>query len=186
MLRPLSTDTRWHYLAMIQWCSRNGDLDGTIRVADARRVSDISDSDEAVSALIAAELVTQLDDHTLQIVNIKDHVPSPDLLARMETDRARAQRYRKHKAGDHSLCTLDKCSEAPSRDASDSSSRDAPGLDGDRTGLAVTGGKVPDVTDDDIEKEAAEYERLRAQREAEDEARRPPTRHWKNLPNDAA
>lgn len=39
----LSFPARWHYLELIQWCSRNRLYDGRVRTVDARIASDVDD-----------------------------------------------------------------------------------------------------------------------------------------------
>lgn len=139
VIRRLDHQTRWHYLCMIQECSGGKIYDGVLSLADALRCSDADDQNAALTALVDAELVENIDGATFRVVRIKEHVPSPELLVKLEQDRVRAARQRKHKAGDHSDCSPDRCKEAASRDASRQSSRDARDGDGVGTGLAVTG-----------------------------------------------
>lgn len=106
-----------------------------------RKASDGADHERTLAILIDAGLVENIDGATFQIVRIKQHVPSPELLEKLEQDKARAARYRKHKSGVHDDCLPERCKAAASRDASRSLSRDA--RDGDGTGQAVTGSTTP-------------------------------------------
>lgn len=137
VIRRLDHQARWHYLCMIQECSGGKIYDGILSLKEALRCSDADDEHAVFAALVEAELLEVLDGDRVRVVRIKEHVPSPELLNKLAQDKARSARYRKHKAGDHSDCSPDRCKEAPSRDASRSMSRDA--RDGDRTGLDVTG-----------------------------------------------
>lgn len=135
VLRRLDLAARWHYLCMIQWCSRNEDYDGLIRLCDAERASDVNDRTKAIGDLIAAGLVKNVDGETLKVVNIKDHVP-PASVRQKSADRTR--RWRKHKDGDHSECLAGNC-DALSDASRDQSPQDRTGQDGKKT---------PDTTDD--------------------------------------
>lgn len=101
--------TRWHYLMLIQLCSRSDRHDGVIPLRKARSCSDVDDPDACIGALIVAGLVVNTDGATLRLPRIDQHVPSADLLAKLAQDRARAARHRKHKAGDHSDCSPERC-----------------------------------------------------------------------------
>lgn len=109
---PLAYSTRWHYLAMIQHCSRNSLHDGVMRLVDARRASDVAEPNVEVDTLIAAELVERVDAATVRLIYIADHVPSQETLDAKDQAKVRMRRHRKHKAGDHSECQPDKCPEA--------------------------------------------------------------------------
>lgn len=104
----LTLAARWHYLALIQRCSRLGVRDGTIRRVDARRASDVEDPGEALAELTRAGLLRN-DGSTVTVVNIAEHIPSEAQLAKTAADRERQQRHRAHKKGDHSLCDPRNC-----------------------------------------------------------------------------
>lgn len=53
-------EIRWHYLSMIQFCSRTARYDGIVREEDARRCSDVSDPDIANTTLVAAGLLAKV------------------------------------------------------------------------------------------------------------------------------
>lgn len=110
-------DARWHYLALIQWCSRTGRYDGVVRASDARRCSDVDDPGAALAALAARGLVEQLDD-AVRVVRIAEHVPPPHLRdeARKSAQAERKRRERAHRRGDHSGCRPDRCPQAVTRD----------------------------------------------------------------------
>lgn len=137
----LDVPTMWHYLNMIQFCSRGKRYTGVIPLAHARTCSIVDDPLGAIAALIDAGLVENVDGATLRVVRIEEHVPSADLRRKLAQDKVRAARHRKHKAGDHSDCLPENC--PASRDASRQSSRDARDSDGDRTGPDVTGSATP-------------------------------------------
>ncbi len=147
VIRRLDHQARWHYLCMIQECSGGKIYDGILSMKEALRCSDADDENAVLTALIDAELVERVDDDHVKVARIKEHVPSPELLDKLAQDKARAARYRKHKSGDHSECSPDRCKEAPSRDASRSMSRDA--RDGDGKGLDVTGSTPPLPSDEE-------------------------------------
>ncbi len=136
---PLAYSTRWHYLAMIQHCSRNSLHDGVMRMIDAKRASDVPEPDVEVNTLIAAELVELVDAATVRIVHIANHVPSQETLDAKDQAKVRMRRHRKHKGGDHSECQSDKCPDAGDVAVTSlvQSSPNAERRDG--TGRAVTG-----------------------------------------------
>jgi hypothetical protein len=104
--------TRWHYLMLIQLCSRSDRRDGVIPLRKASNCSDVDDSAACIGALITAGLVENIDGATIRVVRIAAHVPSADLLRRLANDKDRAARHRKHKAGDHSDCSPERCLDA--------------------------------------------------------------------------
>lgn len=108
-LADLSFATRWHYLAMIQFCSRTGRIDGEMKRADARRCSDVDDPAQALEQLTAAGLVSATEDGLLKVVRINEHVPPPSVREASAQSRVRMRRHRKHKNGDHSDCLPGKC-----------------------------------------------------------------------------
>lgn len=88
----LDHQTRWHYLMMIQVCSRGERYDGTMRLAKARQCSDVDDATGCIAALVAAGLVENVDGATLRIVRIDDHLPPKYL---RDPERKEKQRDRK-------------------------------------------------------------------------------------------
>ena len=103
-LADLSFEDRWHYLALIQHCSRTDKLDGVIRGVDARRCSDHPDTASAIANLNELGLLEVLDKDRYKVVRIDDHVPPPHIREKAEQDKLRQRRNRAHKVGDHSLC----------------------------------------------------------------------------------
>lgn len=107
-LEALTFAERWHYLTMIQHCSRTRKFDGNMRMVDARRCSDHPDPDEAINSLAGAGLVQVLGP-TVKVLQIDGHIPPPSVRNKQEDDRKRKQRQRKHKEGDHSMCVPEYC-----------------------------------------------------------------------------
>lgn len=160
VIRRLDHQARWHYLCMIQECSGGKIYDGILSIKEALRCSDADDEHAVFTALVDAELLEVLDGERVKVVRIKEHVPSPELLDKLAQDKARASRYRKHKAGDHAECSPDRCKEAPSRDVSRVMSRDA--RDGDGKGLDVTGSTTPLEPDEEAMLSEVDEDRLLA------------------------
>ena len=111
-LADLDHTDRWHYLAMIQFCSRTQKYDGILRAADARRCSDHPDPNGALFRITGAGLITKLD-AGYRINQIDDHIPPPSVRQSSERARIRKQRERRHKEGDHSMCLPENCAGAP-------------------------------------------------------------------------
>lgn len=107
-LAGLSFEDRWHYLAMIQLCSRSGRVDGLLRVVDARRCSDHPDPAGAITRLAAAGKLEVIKEG-VRLVEIEDHVPPPSVRNKAEQDKLRKRRQRAHHAGDHSQCLAANC-----------------------------------------------------------------------------
>lgn len=128
--------TRWHYLAMIQFCSRTEKFDGVMRYTDARRCSDVDDPNVALDALASAGLL-RLDEDRVHVLRIEDHVPPPSVRKNAEQTKVRMQRMRKHKNGDHSMCSPEKCPHAPGAVTGPVTRNTGTGQDG--TGRALTG-----------------------------------------------
>lgn len=126
---------RWHYLAMIQFCSRTAKVDGVLRVIDARRCSDHPDPDKAVRNLNDCGLVT-IGEGTVTVNQIADHVPPPSVRENAEKTRIRMQRMRKHKIGEHSECLPKWCDQAPARNSLNDVTRNT-GTGQDGTGRAL-------------------------------------------------
>ena len=110
ILADLPIPARWHYLAMIQFCSRAGHFDGVMRKVDAVRCSDVDNPKAIVDALAAAGLVEQADDpRKVRHVQIADHVPPVSVREKADRDRDRKERSRRHAAGDHAACYRQRC-----------------------------------------------------------------------------
>lgn len=140
--------TRVHYMAMIQFCSRTNKFDGVLKPVDARRASDVDDPQGCLNELMHLNLVTRHvtpDGERYAIVEIDRHVPPPHLRdkPRKEAGASRTQRWRLHKAGDHSKCLPDNCPDAPVT----APVTRHPGTGQDGHGLEElpqsTGGKIP-------------------------------------------
>ena len=134
ILEQLSYEVRWHYLALIQFCSRTSRYDGVVRSSDARRCSDVADPAAAVAELVNVGLLVAVADG-LKLVQIGEHVPPPHQrdAARKEGQRERKRRERLHKDGDHSECLPEHCEVAMSHVVTGDVTRD-PGTGRDRTG----------------------------------------------------
>lgn len=102
---------RWHYLSMIQHCSRTERYNGVLRLVDARRCSDVDDPAAALGSLVLAGLVENVDGATVRLVRIDQHIPPPFMRdgERKRAQRERKQRERAHKAGDHTHCLPGHC-----------------------------------------------------------------------------
>lgn len=108
-LASLNFDVRWHYLAMIQFCSRTGRYDGVLKMSDARRCSDVEDPAQAINTLVTKELVALLSDNKVKVGRIEEHIPPPSVRENSSKTKVRMQRHRKHKNGDHSECLTEHC-----------------------------------------------------------------------------
>jgi hypothetical protein len=106
VLAALSYETRWHYLAMIQFCSRTGRYDGVVPARDALRCSDVPDPHRCIEDLVAQELVVTRD-VTYRVTRIDDHVPPPHLRdeKRKKDAAERKRKSRLHQRGDHTYCS---------------------------------------------------------------------------------
>lgn len=108
-LADLPHAERWHYLCMIQFCSRTLRYDGVLKVADARRCSDVDDPDAALEHLAAVGLIEHQTDGRVKVAKIDEHIPPPSVRENSEKSKIRMQRMRAHKNGDHSMCLPGKC-----------------------------------------------------------------------------
>ncbi len=138
ILEPLSYEARWHYLALIQFCSRTSRYDGFVRTSDARRCSDVPDPVAANTSLLARGLLEQLE-NGLRVVHISEHVPPPHMRdeKRKADQRDRKRRERLHKQGDHTYCLPDNCSSITADPVTGEVTRDA-GTGRDGTGRDVS------------------------------------------------
>lgn len=107
VFEEMSFEDRWHYLAMIQRCSRAEAYDGVIRAVDARRCSDHPDPASAIARLVNAQLVEIVAGGKYRIVHIGDHTPPPSVRKKTEADRLRQRRKRAHDNDDHHLCSVE-------------------------------------------------------------------------------
>ena len=68
---------RWHYLAMIQYCSRSDLRDGVMRGVDARRCSDHPDPNRALAALVKLGMLGRDDTaDTYSLIEVDAHLLS--------------------------------------------------------------------------------------------------------------
>lgn len=111
VLADLSFEDRWHYLAMIQFCSRTQKFDGIVRAVDARRCSDHPAPEAAHANLINIGLLVSLG-NAFKLTQIDDHIPPPSVRENSEKSKVRMKRMRQHRLGDHSTCLPDNCPEA--------------------------------------------------------------------------
>lgn len=112
ILADLDYADRWHYLAMIQFCSRTGSYTGELRAADARRCSDHPDPTGALYRLTATGLISK-SETGYKVNQIDDHIPPPSVRQESERAKIRKRRSRMHKEGDHSICLPEHCTAAP-------------------------------------------------------------------------
>lgn len=108
-LADLAHDVRWHYLCMIQFCSRTKRYDGVLKLADARRCSDIEDPASAIRILTTAGLLSNGQPGLVKVQRIEDHIPPPSVREASDKAKVRMARSRKHKNGDHSDCLPGNC-----------------------------------------------------------------------------
>ena len=150
----LDIHARWHYLMMIQFCSRGKRYDGVMPLAEAEMCSTAPDRTQIIGKLILAGLVTNLDGEMLKIERIEDHVPPKSV---RDSSAKRVARHRKHKDGDHSEC-LPKSCPAVMEQAGNA-------LHQDGQGQAVTGSTTPVTYEEDpdtLEEYFAERDRRAA------------------------
>ncbi len=122
ILEQLSYDVRWHYLALVQFCSRTGRYDGIVRAADARRCSDVPDPMAANDTLVSIGLLVA-GESGFRVALIDEHIPPPHLRdeSRKAQQRDDTRRHRAHKAGEHSLCLPGKCKALAGQGVADTS-----------------------------------------------------------------
>lgn len=111
-LAEVDYPARWHYLSMIQLCSRTARYDGVLRTADARRASDVPDPSQALDALAGAGLVVATEGG-VKLPRIDEHIPPPSVRNQAANAAKRKRRSRAHRNGDHSECYTDHCDHAP-------------------------------------------------------------------------
>lgn len=111
----VSYAARWHYQALVELCCRQERWDGRIPLGTARRASDVEDPDGCIAELTAATGLLEQTEDAVVLLRIEDHVPPPSVRKNAELSKIRMQRHRKHKAGDHSTCLPETCSEAAPR-----------------------------------------------------------------------
>lgn len=102
----------WHYLCLIQRCSRADIRAGILSEQVALRVSTHADPERAVANLIAEGLLKRVDGRRVQVVEVGKHLPDDSVRRRTERAAERKRRERAHKSGDHSLCLPSSCEDA--------------------------------------------------------------------------
>lgn len=133
---------RWHYLALVQACSRQRRWDGVLPLTRARRASDVEDPDDCHQLLATAGLL-KIDETAVRLLLIDEHIPPAHVRDNAEKSKIRMRRMRAHRSGDHSLCLLDKCTAAATVSADPGSDVTSPvarntGTGQDRTGSTST------------------------------------------------
>lgn len=108
----VSHAARWHYLCLVQACSRAQRWDGRLSTTRAGRVSDVDDPSACVAELEKAGLV-YLDEGHVVIVRIEEHIPPKSIRDNAKDSKIRMRRKRAHDRSDHSLCLPEKCDQAP-------------------------------------------------------------------------
>lgn len=111
-LAELDHADRWHYLTMIQFCSKTGRLDGVLRMVDARRCSDVPSPEASIGNLLRAGLLLEVSGG-YRVVKIDDHIPPPSVRRNAENSKIRMRRKRAHDAGIHDECLQASCPLAP-------------------------------------------------------------------------
>ncbi|MEV8635393.1 hypothetical protein AB0395_27420 [Streptosporangium sp. NPDC051023] len=109
----VSYPARWHYLAMVQACSRQRRWDGRMPLTRARRASDVDDPDGCLAELAGAGWVRPEGDVVI-LPLIAEHIPAPSIRDNAEKSKIRMRKSRAHRNGDHSLCDPDRCEKAAS------------------------------------------------------------------------
>lgn len=117
ILAGLPVETRWHYLAMIQYCSRTQRFDAFIRAVDAKRCSDIDHPDAALRQLVDVGLIVADRGGYVVVKMEEDHAPPLWVRNRTESNKQAQRRKRAHDAGQHSLCLPSNCKLAPGPEA---------------------------------------------------------------------
>jgi hypothetical protein len=104
----VSYEARWHYLAMVQACSRARRWDGRLPLMRALRASDVAQADACIDELAVVGFVIREPD-TVILPRIEEHIPPPYIRENAAKSRDRMQRMRAHRNGDHSRCLPEHC-----------------------------------------------------------------------------
>lgn len=141
IVEQLPYEVRWHYLALVQYCSRTGRYDGLVRATDARRCSDVPEPADALDQLVDVGLLVATEGF-FKVVQIEEHVVPPHLRdeARRAAQAERKRRERQHRKGIHDDCLPDHCDQV-SRPVTRDVTRDV------GTGRDGTGFQEGDVTE---------------------------------------
>ena len=114
-IEELGAEAVMLHLSALSLCSRQGS-DGHLPSSALRRLWPCTDEDTAVKQLEAAE-EWQRNDEGWFLPNWNVHLLAADEVERRrEISRTTSERYRRHKAGDHSMC--DRCAAVKAGDAS--------------------------------------------------------------------
>ena len=105
----VSRDARLLHLEAMAWTMAYGDGDGSMARHSLRRATDANEPEALATELVEAGLWTGTDDGW-QVTFMLDDQLSPDEIARQRAfNRTRQARYRRHSAGDHSMCEARFC-----------------------------------------------------------------------------
>lgn len=120
-VEALGSDAVVLHLSALAYCSRQG-TDGRLPIGALRRLWPVADTATAIKALEVAGEWQQAADGWL-LINWRNHLLSAaEMEHRREVSRQTSERYRRHKAGDHSMC--ERCSFVKRGDVSGDASRD--------------------------------------------------------------
>lgn len=131
----LSYEARWHYIALVQMCSRARRWDGELPLVRARRASDVPDPDRCHDELEVAGLVTRNESrgYAVTIVNADEYLPPKSIRENAERSKLRMRRKRAHDRGDHGLCLPENCASAPAENGDTPNVTSNPGTGRDGT-----------------------------------------------------
>lgn len=119
IILDLGLDARWHYISMIQYCSRTKRFDGVMRSTEALRCSDVPEPESALAQLVDVGLVVLADSGHYVIPNMEEgHAPPVWVRNKAEASKMSKRRSRSHDAGDHALCAPGECEGGASKGAS--------------------------------------------------------------------
>lgn len=112
-MEELSYEARWHYVAMIQFCSRTKRFDGSISVKDARRCSDVPDPEACLQELYDVGLILRKEQGDYVVHRMEeDHAPPVWVRNKTEQNKMAQRRKRAHESGEHSYCLPESCDSA--------------------------------------------------------------------------
>lgn len=96
--------TRWHYLALVERCTRDRRWDGLLPLQAALRCSDVPDPEKALATLEFLGMVT-VQSEVVAVTFIEEHIPPPqsrpDVLLPRKRANLRDHRQRKCDRGEH-------------------------------------------------------------------------------------
>jgi hypothetical protein len=103
-IEDLGADALAVHLSALASCARRAS-DGRLPIRELRRLYPVGDIDAAVVRLTTAKLWQPIGDDAFELVDWFEHVLSrEEIEARRKYSRATSERYRRCRAGDHSLC----------------------------------------------------------------------------------